>query len=234
MKIKVLASGSTGNCYWISDGKTSLLLEAGIPIGEIQRGCNFSIASLRGCLITHKHGDHAKTADALMKKSVDVYSSRGTATARRWNGHRLHIVKGMDFFEIGTFTIMAFDLEHDAAEPLGYFIISRETREKLLYITDTHYMRYKFEGLTHILCECNYCPEILMANVSSGIVPLSLAKRIMHSHMSIDTVLDMLRANDLTNLRQIYLLHLSDTNSDESAFKERVQRLTGAEVYACY
>lgn len=231
MRIKVLASGSTGNCYWISDSKTSLLLEAGIPIGEIQKGCNFNLSSLGGCLITHEHGDHAKTADALMKKSVDVYASQGTADAQGWSGHRLHIVKSMDFFQIGTFTVMAFDAEHDASEPLGFYIISRATREKLLYITDTRYMRYKFEGLTHIMCECNYDEEILLRNVAAGKIDTARAKRIMHSHMSIETMLEMLRANDLSRVQQIYLLHLSDDNSDEAAFKERVRRLTGTEVY---
>ena len=232
MMIKILASGSTGNCYHISDGKTSLLLEAGIPFGDIQKGCKFALSSISGCLVTHEHGDHAKSADKLMKHSVDVYASQGTAEACNWSGHRLHMVKSMDFFKIGTFTVMAFDVEHDSAEPLGYLIISRESKERLLYVTDTHYLRYKFEGLTHILCECNYDRRTLFDNVRRGYLAPFLAERITKSHMSIETVLNMLRANELSNVQQIYLLHLSADNSDAADFKERVQRLTGAEVYA--
>jgi len=234
MKIKILASGSAGNCYWISDGKTSLLLEAGIPFRKIQKGCDFRLSSLGGCLVTHEHGDHAKAADVLMKKGVDVYASQGTATAKGWSGHRLHIVKSMEYFVIGTFTIMAFALEHDATENMGFFIISQETQEKLLYVTDTHYVPYEFEGLTHIMCECNYDHDILSQNVRSGRVPHTLATRIIDSHMSIDGVEEMLREMDLTHVKQIYLLHMSEDNSDAAAFKERIQRLTGVEVYACY
>ncbi|MCL2215433.1 MAG: MBL fold metallo-hydrolase [Defluviitaleaceae bacterium] len=229
----MLASSSAGNCYIISDGTTELLLEAGIPFGEIQKGCNFRLTSLAGCLITHEHNDHAKAGAELMKRSVDIYTSQGTADAKKWSGHRLHPVRNGEAFTIGTFSIMPFDLVHDCAEPLGFVITSLATREKLLYVTDTHYVRYTFEGLTHIMTECNYDREILIDHVRTGEVQPFLAKRIMESHMSLDTVLDMLRANDLSRVQQIYLLHISEGNSNAEAFKERVQRLTGAEVYVC-
>jgi len=234
MKIKILASGSKGNCYWISDGKTSLLLEAGIPFREIQKGCDFRLSSFGGCLITHEHLDHAKAGAELMRRSVDIFTSQGTATVRGWSGHRLHIVKSMEYFNIGTFTVMAFALEHDAAESMGFFIISRETQEKLLYVTDTNYVPYDFEGLTHIMCECNYDHDILDENVRTGRVPHTLAARIIGSHMSIDGVEEMLGEMDLTHVKEIYLLHMSEENSNAEAFKKRIQRLTGVEVYACY
>lgn len=55
MDIRGLASGSKGNCYFVSDGKTPLLLEAGIPIAKIRQGTNFKIGELVGCLISHEH-----------------------------------------------------------------------------------------------------------------------------------------------------------------------------------
>lgn len=51
--------------------------------------------------------------------------------------------------------------EHDAKEPLGFLIYSRTTREKLLFATDTYYIRYRFPGLTHIMIECNYAIDIM-------------------------------------------------------------------------
>jgi len=234
MKIKILASGSTGNSYWISDGTTSLLLDAGIPFKSIQKGCDFNLTSLGGCLITHEHGDHAKAGTDLMRRSVDVYTSQGTANACGWSGHRLRIVKDRETFSIGTFDVLAFDVEHDCAEPLGYVMHSKITGDKLLYLTDSFYTKYRFAGLTHILCECNYDREILMGNIRSGDIEPFVAKRIMNSHMSIDTLLEMLQANDMSSVRQIYLLHISERNGHAENFKERVQKLTGAEVYVCY
>ena len=55
----------------------------------------------------------------------------------------------------------------------------------------------------------------------------------MKSHMSLEHLVDMLRANDLGRLRQIYLIHLSQNNSNAQQMKEEIQRQTGAEVYVC-
>jgi hypothetical protein len=51
--------------------------------------------------------------------------------------------------------------------------------------------------------------------------------------MSLETLEDMIRANDMSSLRQVWLMHLSKDHSQEQVMKERIQRLTGAEVYVC-
>ena len=106
-----------------------------------------------------------------------------------------------------------------------------ETGEKLIYITDSAYVKYTFSGLTHIMIEANYDEDIMLGNVRDEKIPFSLAERVAGTHMSIDTLIDLLRANDMTKVRQIYLLHLSDNNSDAEVFKKLVQQETGAEVY---
>ena len=55
MQIEVLGSSSAGNAYIISDGESSLLLECGLPIRELQLKSNFRIAQMSGCLISHLH-----------------------------------------------------------------------------------------------------------------------------------------------------------------------------------
>lgn len=55
MKIKVIASGSKGNCYLIDDGETKLLIECGIPFKQIQIGCDFKLSSVAACLVSHEH-----------------------------------------------------------------------------------------------------------------------------------------------------------------------------------
>ena len=233
MQITVLASGSTGNAYRISDGKTSLLLDAGIPLKAIQVGCQFKVTQIRGCFVSHAHNDHSKAAKELARLGVDVYTSQGTIAACKLTGHRIHAVKTLEEITVGTFQVLPFDVEHDAPEPLGFLFASIETGEKLLYFTDTYYIKYRFQGLTHIMAECNYDKDSLQRSVDAGYIPLELVPRLMKSHMSLEHFLDLLRANDLRKVRQIYLLHLSDNNSDEIRFKEEVQKLTGAEVYVC-
>ena len=60
MKLVVLGSSSSGNCYVLDAGNEALILEAGIRLNEVKKVLGFNIRKVVGCLITHQHGDHAK------------------------------------------------------------------------------------------------------------------------------------------------------------------------------
>ena len=230
MEIKVLASGSKGNAYMVSDGNTKLLLECGIPYKEIQKALNFRVSEIAGCLVTHEHQDHCKAVKDIMKAGIDCYMSQGTAEALGISGHRVNIVKVKQQFRIGTWTILPFETQHDAQDPLG-FLLANQDGDKLLYATDTYFIRYKFHGLTHIMIEANYSLDILKRNVEAGTVDKALKNRILKSHFSLENVKQFLKANDLSKVREIWLLHLSDGNSDEARFKREIQELTGKMVF---
>ena len=233
MDIDVYASGSTGNAYRVNDGSTSLLLDAGIPIKRLQTATGHQLASLGGCLVTHEHGDHCKAVKDLVKLGIDVYASVGTISKMGVISHRLRPVKSLQDIVIGTFKVIPFDVQHDCAEPLGFLLESAETGEKLLYATDTYYIKYRFNALNYIMIECNYDLETVRQSVNDGNVPDFVAKRIIKSHMSLEHLMDMLRANDLSQVRQIYLLHLSANNSNADRYRQAIQEITGAEVYVC-
>jgi phosphoribosyl 1,2-cyclic phosphodiesterase len=233
MDILPIASGSGGNAYRISDGTSLLLLDAGIPLSQIQKGCGYNVTGLSGCLVTHAHSDHVKGAKGLAGLGVDIYASGGTIEKAGLSGHRIHTVKALEAVRVGTFDVLPFDVEHDVPEPLGFLIQSTMTGEKLVYFTDTYYLKYTFNGLTHIMMEANYDPEAMKKNVLSGRVDVKRAKRTISSHMSIDTALMTLGSFDLSKLKQVWLLHLSDDNSLADEFKRRVQAFTGKEVYLC-
>lgn len=230
IEIKALASSSKGNCYHITDGSTPLLLECGISYKDIQRGLNFKMSSIAACLVTHEHGDHVKAIKDVMKAGIDVYASKGTFEILNIVNHRMKPVKAREQFQIGTWTILPFEVEHDVSEPVG-FLLANQQGEKVLFATDTYYIRYKFKGLTHILCECNYSLDILNQNVSAGFIDKGRKKRLMRSHFSLENVKDFLKANDLSKVQEIWLLHLSDTNSNADLFKKEIQELTGKMVF---
>lgn len=217
----------------MSDGATTLLLDAGIPIKAIQIGCNFKVGDISGALITHAHQDHCKGVKDLAKLGTDIYASQGTLDACGYSGHRFHSVRQLEEFTIDTFKILPFDVQHDAPEPLGFLLTSTATKEKLLYFTDTYYLKYKFQNLNYIMAECNYSEEAMRYSIENGYVSLELAPRLIRSHMSLEHLVDMLKSNDLSEVKQIYLLHLSNHNSNEVAFIKEVQKITGVEVYAC-
>ncbi|HEX3038183.1 MAG TPA: MBL fold metallo-hydrolase [Oscillospiraceae bacterium] len=235
MIIKSIGSGSSGNCYKISDGKTALLLECGLPLKKIKAGCDWSLADISGCFITHEHGDHIKSANDLMKSGIDVYMTKGTAITGKVETYRLKLLNqdGVDTIgnpyyhtvQIGTFSVKPFMVHHDAAEPVGYLIESKATGEKLLFVTDTFYIDYTFTGLTHIMCEANFSDETL-ADADND----PRRSRLRRSHMSIGNCIKMLQANDLTQCAEIWLIHLSSSNGDAEEFKQRVQAATGCVV----
>ena len=226
MDIKVIASGSSGNAYLIGDRRTRLLLDAGIPFRRIQIGCGFRTSTIDACLVTHRHGDHAAAIPKLIERGIAVYSNADVA--ERYEG--VQELAARKEYTIGTFRILPFEAEHDVP-CYGYQVTSMETDEKLVYITDSAYVRYTFTELTHIMIEANYAEDIMIGNVRDDKIPFLLAERVAQTHMSIDTLLELLRANDMTKVRQIYLLHLSDNNSDAEKFNRQVQQETGAEVY---
>lgn len=228
--IKTLASGSSGNAYHISDGQTELLIECGINFRDIQIALDFKTSNLAGCLVSHEHKDHSKGIKDVLRAGIDVYTSQGTAEAEGIKHHRLKIVEPKKAFQIGTWKVLPFDVEHDVNEPLGFLFMNQQG-EKLLFATDTYYVRYRFKGLTHIMVECNYSMDILNENIESGRVPQLMKKRLVKSHFSLENVKEFLKANDLSRVQEIHLMHLSDNNSDEARFKREIQILTGKPVY---
>lgn len=213
----------------LDDGHSRLLLEAGIRYADIRRGTGFGVSSLAGAIVSHEHGDHSRAVADVMRAGVDVYASQGTIDALGLTGHRLRPVKALQQFRVGSWTVLPFDAVHDAAEPLGFVLAGRTG--KVLYFTDSAYCRYRFRGLTHLMVEANFSTEILRRNVECGDVHPAQYRRVLRNHMSLERLLDMLAANDLSQVREIHLLHLSDVNSDEAAFKTAVMRATGKPVY---
>ena len=82
-----------------------------------------------------------------------------------------------------------------------------------------------------MMIEANYSINILSRRMTAGAVTEKLASRITQTHMDIDTAADILRGLDPQALKQVWLLHLSDGNSDAEAFRRIAERVTGAEVY---
>lgn len=233
MDVHTLASGSSGNAYIISDGATTLLLEAGIPIKKIAR--QVSLSSVDACLLSHEHGDHARAAaDLMVRYSVDLYASHGTLDALHLSDdYRAHPVKAEEQFGIGTFTVMPLHMKHDAAEPLG-FILSSSRGGKLLFATDTYLIPYKIpHGTTVLMLECNYSLDVLSQSIALGVTDHRQRDRLRFSHMSMEYLLRYLHENRnrLSAVSEIRLIHLSGRNGDRELFKRKVEELTGLPVY---
>lgn len=230
MEIKVIGSGSSGNAYRVSDGSTSLLLDAGLPIARLRAGCDFQLSGISGALISHSHGDHIRGASGLVRMGVDLYASPETLAEGHLVGHRCHAIDPLISVPIGTFYVKPFELHHDVRN-YGYWLKSQTTGETLVYITDSYFTDYTFPGTNYWMVECNYSNEGMEQSIEKGYIPSELRNRLIQSHMSLEHLLELLRANDLTAAKAIYLLHLSDNNSNADLFKQEVQKVAACPVY---
>lgn len=230
MKFEALASSSAGNAYIVSDKDTRILLECGVSHTKLQKLSGFSLSEFQACLVTHEHKDHAKAVQDLISRGMVVYMSQGTAEALETDG--VELIEDRSQFNIGSFDIVPFTTFHDAKEPLGFLIKSRIDGDVLAFATDTVNLRYKFPGLNILAIEANYDKNILDRCER---MPEKVRHRITNSHMEIDTLCDYLRSLDLSQCREVHLLHLSDATSHEGHFINKVSRAVppGVEVTAC-
>lgn len=220
MKITSLASSSAGNAYMISDGQTTLLIDCGISIKELKKRSDFIIPSLvDACLITHEHNDHTKSLKDLLRMGMRCYMLSETAASKGIeSSYFTNFIKYDMVFTVKTFTIKVLQMHHDVP-CCGFLIHSNKTKENVLFAIDTYYIPYSMKNLNYIMIEANHDLTLLDGDERKD--------RLYKSHMSIQTVLQYLRAIDLSAVEKIYLMHLSDTRSDEEKFKEVVQRVTG-------
>lgn len=237
MKLRILASGSAGNCCVLDNGKDALVIEAGVKMQEVKQALDFDISRVNGCIVSHEHLDHSGYMNDFLKARIPVYASAGTIEAvkgkMKINDYSLSMLRTLakgKSHAIGSFKVIPFDVQHDCADPLG-FLIQHPDMGVALFATDTYYLKYRFQGLNQILIECNYRDDILTENIREGRIPGLLLQRTLQSHMSYDTCLSTLKANDLTEVHNIVLIHLSDGNSNALEFEEGIREATGKAVH---
>jgi phosphoribosyl 1,2-cyclic phosphodiesterase len=134
-------------------------------------------------------------------------------------------------YQFGEFVVMPFDIIHDAPEPFGYLIQHPECG-LVLFVTDTQYLKPTFPGLNQVIIEANYSQEIIDGRMDDGDTIAFVRNRVVQSHMSLDTCKGVLRANDLSKVNNIVLIHLSDGNSHAKEFVNEIQNITGKNVFA--
>ncbi len=235
MKFQSLASSSEGNAYVVSDGTTELLIECGLGPRKLAQALGFRMAQLDGCLVSHEHKDHCKAVEAVIKSGVPVYLSQGTAAALELPEALLDMAAEMEAgvqFSVGSMEVLPFPTYHDAQEPLGFVIQSRADEDVLAFITDTVNVPYNFPGVGILAVEANFQRDILDRCQK---MPEKTRHRISNTHMEIDRLCACLKRMDLSQCRELYLLHLSSATSHEGQFINKVRRVVpkGIRIMAC-
>ncbi len=215
----VLGSGSRGNALFVSDGRTSLLIDAGLSARETirrleTRGLDF--AGVDALLITHEHRDHLQGAERLVRRRrMPVYLTAGTwkaAPGLHDLPEAMLVACGVPL-RIGTLTVEAFSVSHDACEPVGFTITAAAGRigiaTDLGSVTDS--VREHLRGCRLLVLEANHDPGMLQ----EGPYPAFLKQRIAgaRGHLANGETGRLLAALLHPGLEQVILAHLSETNN---------------------
>lgn len=218
MKLKCIATGSTGNCYTLtSNGGETLILDCGIPIMEIKKALNWNIKNVVGVLCTHKHLDHSKSVKDFRQIGISIYGLYSE-------------VAYMRTMKIGEFITKPFDLTtidgswtHTNADgtpcPIYGFLITHKEMGRMLYITDCEVIKWRFKDINHILLGVNYDKDLIDRDNTGK------ANHVFRGHLSIDTACDFVKANYSNSLQNVIMCHLSSENSDKDSFIEKMKKV---------
>ena len=233
MKVRFisLASGSSGNCYYLGTDTYGILIDAGIGIRTIKKTLkdfNILMESIRAVLVTHDHADHIKAVGHLGEKmNIPVYTTariheginRSYCMTEKLSTSVRYLEKQVPMM-LEDFRIESFEVPHDGTDNVGYCI---EIDGKVFsFLTDlgeiTPTAADYISKANYLILEANYDEEML----KMGPYPQYLKERIMSrtGHMSNSATAEFLAENITEHLRYIWLCHLSkDNNHPELAYK---------------
>ena len=240
MLITVLASGSSGNCYVVTENGTSVIIDAGISMKKIREGVEkalLKLSDISGILVTHEHSDHISGLPMLIKHyDIPIYTTNQIAIEINRKGicdkARINIIEPNKSFIIGNLSIKAFNTPHDSADSVGY-VFGQDKR--LGFATDTgcvtENMRNALKGVSVALIEANHDVEML----KNGSYPAFLKRRILSDtgHLSNEKSGELALFLESNGTKKIILGHLSkDNNTPEKAKKSVEDKIVGsAEIY---
>lgn len=222
MELRIVGTGSAGNCYILHSKNEALIIDCGMPFKDIKASLNYDLSNVVGCLVDHSHFDHSKAMPELLKAGIKCYSSSQTHRQLVTNYYSCAVnIENEVAFNVGNFTVLPFDVKHDV-QNFG-FLIHHEDCGNVLFLTDLAYCEYTFPNLNQIIIEANYCPQKL----ENSSYMAFLQDRVIKSHMSIEQTKATLKANDLSEVNNIVLIHLSNSNADGERFRNEVFYQTG-------
>lgn len=220
MKICSLASGSSGNSYFIGTEEIKLLIDAGlrgVDLADRLQHIGEDIRDLQGIYLTHEHNDHSLGAGVLARRyKIPVYATEGT-----WSKISIgKIPAGLDKTiktsrpsQEGDVTIKAFPIPHDSYQPVGYIVEWKN--KKVAFATDIGHMTNSIINNLYqadlLYLESNHDVDMLI----KGPYPWHLKNRIrgpvghLSNHEAANTLVALANGKAFT----ASLSHLSETNN---------------------
>ena len=213
MRLHVVGSGSSGNCYLLEEQGEYLALDAGCKMLDVKKACGFNVTSIQAAIITHKHRDHAEFIKDFHGNAIDCYTGwhQAEEIAEKYGQKCKSIPKAMWSNVSANWRVLPFNVPHDDVPNFGYIIeYIPDKTSRVCYITDFEYVPFTFKSfdITTWLLECNYSGEI-EKHENEG-----KYEHVLKGHSSLDTVKGIIQANLNDSMQNVILCHVSSTNAD--------------------
>jgi len=218
MKFCVLGSSSSGNSTLIMENGTSILVDAGLPVGYTSSKIReiTSSDSLDAIFVSHEHSDHTRSLFPLAKRySCPVYLSQPVYWyLGKRNDHEVRRLSDGVPVDVGDIRVTPFIVPHDAIDPFGFIVEGLEG--SLGIVTDLGRVDdnicSRLRNMQGLVVESNYDPDMLV----NGRYPNYLKKRILDGtgHLSNQQCSELLSEVVGPETLEIVLAHLSEENND--------------------
>lgn len=216
LKFCVLASGSKGNATYVSDGKTHLLIDAGLSVKELEKrleAVGVSLRDIDAVLITHEHTDHVRGLEVIDKKyALPVYINRLTyesLKSKAGSKERVSFFKTNQDFSVGDFCVHPFRVMHDGSEPVGFTLKNQGI--KIGIATDFGYVTKdvtkRLKGSNILAVEANH--DLRMLHSSRRPAYLKQRIRGRRGHLSNTECAGLIESLLHDDLHYLFLTHLS-------------------------
>jgi phosphoribosyl 1,2-cyclic phosphodiesterase len=224
LRFQSFGSGSSGNCYFIGNASSGILIDAGIGVRSIRkhlRNIGLDFENIWGVFVTHDHADHIKAVGPLGEKfRIPIYSTRLVhegiqrsycVTEKLYSSRKF--IEKHETIEIGDFKITAFPVSHDSTDSVGYTIEYKEKR--FTFATDLGHVSeevsFHLKQANYIVLEANYDEQKLQ----TGPYPYHLKMRVAADtgHLSNSQAGRFLADNYMECMQFIFLCHLSKENN---------------------
>lgn len=217
MFVRCIGTGSRGNSYALYDNSGKiLLLDLGMSEKDIKKAIDYRISDVVGAVVTHAHKDHSLSVEDFRRMGIPVFAPYESKEPMSFNG-------------MTGFTVQAFDLtdlqgkwKHTNADgtecPCYGFLITHHDMGKLLYITDTEFVKWRFKDINHILISCNYQNKYIDGDEAKK-------NHVLRGHMELNTVKEFVKANNLNALRNVILCHMSRDNAEPEECVSELQKI---------
>lgn len=204
-RLITVGTGSAGNTYLLQCGDEILVLDCGMRFMDVKKALKFNIRGIVGAVVSHVHGDHHAFAHEYEAAGIPVWKPYEAESLRQSR-------------QMGGFSVQSFPVTHSV--PTVGYLIGHERLGKMLYVTDTEYVKYRFRDLNVILIECNWSEELVNKSESKY-------HHVLTGHMNLQTCIGVIEANKNRYLRQVVLCHISSSNGDPKIFRRSVKGVVG-------